>query len=73
MFEELQFDQSGLLACVVQDFASGEVLTVAYMSEDSLRLTLESGEVHFFSRSRDRIWRKGESSGNVLTGSAAAL
>ena len=66
MFEELQFDQSGLLACVVQDFASGEVLTVAYMSEDSLRLTLESGEVHFFSRSRDRIWRKGESSGNVL-------
>jgi phosphoribosyl-ATP pyrophosphohydrolase/phosphoribosyl-AMP cyclohydrolase len=65
MFEGIRFDDDGLVPCVSQDFASGEVLTLAYMSEESLRLTVESGEVHFFSRSRGRIWRKGESSGNV--------
>jgi phosphoribosyl-AMP cyclohydrolase / phosphoribosyl-ATP pyrophosphohydrolase len=66
MFEELRFDERGLVPCVVQDFASGEVLTLAYMNEASLRLTVETGEVHFFSRSRGEIWRKGESSGNAL-------
>ena len=55
----------GLVPCVAQDHASGEVLTLAYMSAESLRLTVESGEVHFFSRSRGEIWRKGETSGNV--------
>ncbi len=66
MFEELKFDEKGLVPCVAQDFASGEVLTLAYVSEESLRLTLETGEVHFYSRSREEIWRKGETSGNVL-------
>ncbi len=66
MFEEVQFDAQGLVPCIAQDFASGEVLTLAYMNEESLRLTVETGEVHFFSRSRERIWRKGEESGNVL-------
>ncbi len=65
MFEGIRFDDDGLVPCVSQDFASGEVLTLAYMSQESLRLTAESGEMHFFSRSRGRIWRKGETSGNV--------
>lgn len=66
MFSELKFDERGLVPCVAQDFASGEVLTLAYVNEESLRLTVETGEVHFYSRSRERIWRKGEESGNVL-------
>jgi phosphoribosyl-ATP pyrophosphohydrolase/phosphoribosyl-AMP cyclohydrolase len=66
MFEQLQFDERGLAPCVAQDFASGEVLTLAYVSEESLRLTVETGEMHFFSRSRGEIWRKGEESGHVL-------
>src|SRR5215207_2393685 len=66
MFEQIVFDEKGLVPCVAQDFASGEVLTLAYASEESLRLTLETGELHFFSRSREEIWRKGETSGNVL-------
>lgn len=63
---EIRFDDAGLLPCVVQDWASGEVLTVAYMNEEALRLTRERREVHFFSRSRGQLWRKGETSGNVL-------
>jgi phosphoribosyl-AMP cyclohydrolase / phosphoribosyl-ATP pyrophosphohydrolase len=66
MFEQLQFDERGLVPCVAQDFASGEVLTLAYVNEEALRLMVETGEVHFFSRSREQIWRKGEESGNVL-------
>ena len=66
MFQQVQFDERGLVPCVLQDFASGEVLTLAYGNEESLQLTIETGEVHFFSRSRNRIWRKGEESGNVL-------
>ena len=66
MFEEIEFDQRGLVPCVAQHFASGEVLTLAYMSMEALRLTVETGEVHFYSRSREEIWRKGETSGNVL-------
>jgi phosphoribosyl-AMP cyclohydrolase / phosphoribosyl-ATP pyrophosphohydrolase len=66
VFEQIQFDERGLAPCVAQDFASGEVLTLAYVNEEALRLSAESGEMHFFSRSRERIWRKGEESGNVL-------
>ena len=66
MFEQIQFDERGLVPCVVQDAESGEVLTLAYANEEALRLTVETGEVHFFSRSREQIWRKGEESGNVL-------
>jgi phosphoribosyl-AMP cyclohydrolase / phosphoribosyl-ATP pyrophosphohydrolase len=65
MFEGIAFDERGLVACVVQDHASGEVLTLAYMNEEALKRTLESGEMHFFSRSREELWHKGESSGNV--------
>jgi len=66
VFEQLNFDERGLVPCVAQDFVSGEVLTLAYASEESLRLSVESGELHFYSRSREEIWRKGETSGNVL-------
>jgi phosphoribosyl-AMP cyclohydrolase / phosphoribosyl-ATP pyrophosphohydrolase len=66
MFEQVSFDEKGLVPCVAQDFASGEVLTLAYGNEESLRLTVETGELHFYSRSREEIWRKGETSGNVL-------
>ncbi len=63
---EVNFDDAGLVPCVAQDADTGEVLTLAYMSEEALRLTVETGEVHFFSRSRGKLWRKGEESGNVL-------
>ena len=62
MFEQIQFDERGLVPCVAQDFASGEVLTLAYASEESLRLTLETGQLHFYSRSREEIWRKNATS-----------
>ncbi len=66
MLDQIKFDERGLVPCVAQDFASGEVLTLAYANEESLRLTVETGELHFYSRSREEIWRKGETSGNVL-------
>jgi phosphoribosyl-ATP pyrophosphohydrolase/phosphoribosyl-AMP cyclohydrolase len=62
---EVVFDERGLVPCVVQDWLSGEVLTLAYMNAESLRLTRETGETHFFSRSRQELWHKGETSGNV--------
>ena len=64
--QAIRFDENGLVPCVAQDWRSGEVLTLAYMSADSLALTRETGEVHFWSRSRGETWRKGETSGNVL-------
>ncbi len=63
---QVKFDERGLAPCVAQDFASGEVLTLAYVNAESLRLTVETGELHFYSRSREEIWRKGETSGNLL-------
>jgi len=66
VFDRLTFDERGLIPVVAQDFASGEVLTLAYANEESLRLTVETRELHFYSRSREEIWRKGETSGNVL-------
>jgi phosphoribosyl-AMP cyclohydrolase / phosphoribosyl-ATP pyrophosphohydrolase len=55
-----------LRAAIVQDADSGRVLMLAWMDDEALRLTRESGEAHFFSRSRDRLWHKGETSGNTL-------
>jgi phosphoribosyl-AMP cyclohydrolase / phosphoribosyl-ATP pyrophosphohydrolase len=55
-----------LRAAIVQDAESGRVLMLAWMDDEALRLTQESGEAHFFSRSRNRLWRKGEASGNTL-------
>jgi len=58
--------QRELRAAIVQDADSDRVLMLAWMDEEALRLTRERGEAHFFSRSRDRLWRKGETSGNTL-------
>lgn len=64
--QAIRFDDRGLVPCVVQDWRTGEVLTLAYMNAEALRLTIETREVHFWSRSRGEIWRKGETSGNTL-------
>ncbi|KQN03773.1 phosphoribosyl-AMP cyclohydrolase [Sphingomonas sp. Leaf25] len=61
-----KFDGDGLLTAIAVDAASGEPLMVAHMNADALRLTIESGEATFWSRSRARLWKKGETSGNVL-------
>jgi phosphoribosyl-ATP pyrophosphohydrolase/phosphoribosyl-AMP cyclohydrolase len=63
----LRFDERGLLPVVVQDETSGAVLMLAWADAEALRRTVESGEAWFWSRSRERLWRKGETSGNVLT------
>ena len=63
---EVRFGPDGLIPAVVQDAADGRILMLAYMDLEALDATVASGEVHFHSRSRDRLWRKGETSGNVL-------
>jgi phosphoribosyl-ATP pyrophosphohydrolase/phosphoribosyl-AMP cyclohydrolase len=63
--DQIAFDEQGLVPCVVQDWRTGEVLTLAYMNEEALARTRETGETHFFSRSRGELWHKGETSGNV--------
>jgi phosphoribosyl-AMP cyclohydrolase / phosphoribosyl-ATP pyrophosphohydrolase len=62
---QIAFDERGLVPCIVQDWRTGEVLTLAYMNAESLRLTRETGETHFFSRSRQELWHKGATSGNT--------
>jgi phosphoribosyl-ATP pyrophosphohydrolase/phosphoribosyl-AMP cyclohydrolase len=62
---EVAFDGDGLVPCVVQDWTTGEVLTVAYMNREALERTLETRETHFWSRSRGELWHKGETSGNI--------
>ena len=62
----LTFDEHGLIVAVVQDGATGTVLMVAYMDREALARTVDSGEAHFWSRSRQALWHKGETSGNVL-------
>jgi phosphoribosyl-AMP cyclohydrolase len=62
----LAFEKSGgLIPAIAQDEATGEVLMLAYMNQESWNLTLETGVVHYWSRSRQKLWKKGESSGNV--------
>ncbi len=61
-----KFDECGLMACVVMDAQSHEVLVLAFMNKEALELTLETDEVHFWSRSRNSLWKKGETSGNIL-------
>jgi len=62
----LKFDDKGLIPVIVQDAADGAVLMVGYANKESLKLTLERGEMVFYSRSRKQLWHKGETSGNVL-------
>ncbi|MEM8685565.1 MAG: phosphoribosyl-AMP cyclohydrolase [Pseudomonadota bacterium] len=60
------FDDKGLVTCVVVDVADDTILMLAFMNAEAVNLTLETGEVHFWSRSRQAIWKKGETSGNRL-------
>src|SRR5918997_6561868 len=62
---QIAFDEHGLVPCVVQDWRTGEVLTVAYMNADALARTRDTGEMHFYSRSRRELWHKGATSGNT--------
>jgi phosphoribosyl-ATP pyrophosphohydrolase/phosphoribosyl-AMP cyclohydrolase len=62
---EVAYDERGLVPCVVQDASSGEVLTLAYMNAEALRLTRATGEMHFYSRSRRELWHKGATSGHT--------
>ena len=64
--DPIRFDDEGLVPCVMQDARTGEVLTLAYMNDEALTRTRETGEIHFWSRSRGELWRKGETSGNTM-------
>jgi phosphoribosyl-ATP pyrophosphohydrolase/phosphoribosyl-AMP cyclohydrolase len=64
--DKLNYNDKGLIPAIIQDADSGEVLMLGYMNEKSLRLTLSSGDAWFFSRSRQELWHKGETSGNYI-------
>lgn len=64
-FPDLAYNDAGLVPCIVQDVATREVLMMAWMNEESLRLTVEQRTMWFFSRSRQELWHKGATSGNV--------
>ena len=63
--DDLRYDEKGLIPAIVQDAETGEVLMMAYMNHDSLADTIRTGKTHFWSRSRQKYWMKGESSGHV--------
>ncbi len=62
---QVKYDENGLIAAIAQDAASGEVLMLAWMNEEALRRTFETGEAHYWSRSRQALWHKGATSGSV--------
>ena len=64
-FDSLKFDMNGLIPAIIQDAETEKVLMLAYMNAESLRLTLETRETHFWSRSRRELWHKGANSGNI--------
>ena len=66
MIDTLQFNEKGLIPAIVQDADSGEVLMLGYMNEEALRRTLAGADVWFYSRSRQELWHKGETSGNYI-------
>ena len=68
---DIAFDERGLAPCVIQDWASGEVLTLAYMNEEALAKTRETGELHLFSRSRNELWHKGATSASARASTTA--
>jgi phosphoribosyl-AMP cyclohydrolase / phosphoribosyl-ATP pyrophosphohydrolase len=70
---QVAYDERGLVPCVVQDWTTGEVLTLAYMNAPALARTRETGELHLHSRSRDELWHKGATSGNVQVVKALRL
>jgi phosphoribosyl-ATP pyrophosphohydrolase/phosphoribosyl-AMP cyclohydrolase len=62
---ELKFDEKGLIPAIIQDYKSGDVLMIAYMNKESVKITLREKRTCFYSRSRKELWRKGETSGHV--------
>ena len=66
LIENIEFDEKGLIPAIAQDADTGEVLMLGYMNEEALRRTLSSGEAWFYSRSRKKLWHKGETSGNRI-------
>jgi phosphoribosyl-ATP pyrophosphohydrolase/phosphoribosyl-AMP cyclohydrolase len=73
MDDAIAFDERGLVPCVIQDWRSGEVLTLAYMNREALEHTRATGQLHLYSRSRQELWRKGATSGNTLAVRALRL
>jgi len=67
VLDEVKFGKDGLVPAIVQDSGTGEVLMLAYMNSESLELTIRTGKTHFYSRSRKKLWCKGETSGNIQT------
>ncbi len=65
MLPELKYDEKGLIPAIIQEINTGEILMMAYMNEKSLQMTVETGYTHFWSRSRQKYWKKGETSGHV--------
>jgi len=65
MIPELKYDEKGLIPAIIQDVNNNEILMLAYMNKTSLKKTIETGKTHFWSRSRQKYWIKGETSGNV--------
>ncbi|MCX8031119.1 MAG: phosphoribosyl-AMP cyclohydrolase [Thermodesulfovibrionales bacterium] len=63
MLSDLKYDEKGLIPAIIQDIRDGQVLMLAYMNEKSLEMTLQTGFTHFWSRSRQKYWKKGETSG----------
>lgn len=63
--QTVKFDERGFICAIAQDYASGDVLMQAYMNEEALNLTLKTGYAHYYSRSRQKLWKKGEESGHV--------
>ena len=63
--EGLKYDANGMVPAIVQDHATGEVLMMAWMNRESLEKTVETGKTHFYSRSRNKLWLKGETSGHI--------
>jgi phosphoribosyl-AMP cyclohydrolase len=66
LIKDIKFNENGLIPAIAQDADTGEVLMLAYMNEEALRRTLSSGEAWFYSRSRKKLWHKGETSGSII-------
>ena len=63
--DDIKYDKDGLVPAIAQDRGTGQVLMLAYMNEEALNLTLQTGIAHYYSRSRQKLWKKGETSGNI--------
>ena len=73
VLQGLKFDASGLIPAIIQDVANGQVLMMAYMNDEAVKRTIQSGRVTFWSRSRQKYWVKGETSGNAQRKSTVRL